>query len=221
MIRVNLLEGTAEQRVSIQKTKVVAKRGQQIFMLLAALVIALVALGVDYLWTSRAHAAAKADFEMEQEQALQLEADIKRKEQLENELKQLEERIKLIKQLRAEQKGPVAFLSAINERMPGGQADFKLISVTQKGTRLQIIGVSANQQVVADFARQLEFSNGLFTNVLPSIEGNEVRLDDPEKKAEGDETIRLFKFTIDCDYNKPRAEGEAQTGDRPASTPAK
>jgi Tfp pilus assembly protein PilN len=221
MIRVNLLEGTAEQRVSIQKTKVAAKRGQQIFMLMSALVIAMVALGVDYLWTSRAHAAAKADFESEQEQSLQLEADIKRKEQLENELKQLEERIKLIKQLRAEQKGPVAFLSAINERMPGGQADFKLLSVTQKGSRLQIIGVSANQQVVADFARQLEFSNGLFTNVLPAIEGNEVKLDDPEKKAEGEETIRLFKFTIDCDYNKPRAEGDAPTGDKPASTPGK
>jgi Tfp pilus assembly protein PilN len=221
MIRVNLLEGTAEQRVSIQKTKVAAKRGQQIFMLLSALVIAMVAVGIDYLWTSRAHASAKADFEREQEQSLQLEADIKRKEQLENELKQLEERIKLIKQLRAEQKGPVAFLSAINERMPGGQADFRLLSVTQKGTRLQIIGVSANQQVVADFARQLEFSNGLFTNVLPSIEGSEVKLEDPDKKNEDDATIRLFKFTIDCDYNKPRAEGDAQTGDKPASTPGK
>jgi Tfp pilus assembly protein PilN len=222
MIRVNLLEGTAEQRVSVQKTKVAAKRGQQIFMLLSALVIALVAVGIDYVWTSRAHAAAKADFEREQEQAVQLESDIKRKEQLENELKQLEERIKLIKQLRAEQKGPVAFLSAINERMPGGQADFRLISVTQKGTRLQIIGRSASQQVVADFARQLEFSNGLFTNVLPSIEGSEVKLDDPDKKNEGDETIRMFQFTIDCDYNKPRAEGdEAPTGDKPASAPGK
>jgi Tfp pilus assembly protein PilN len=220
MIRVNLLEGTAEQRVSIQKTKVAAKRGQQIFMLLSALVIASIALGIDFLWTSRAHAAAKADFEREQEQTVQLEADIKRKEQLESELKQLEERIKLIKQLRAEQKGPVAMLSAINERMPGGQADFKLMSVTQKGAQLQIIGMSANQQVVADFARQLEFSNGLFTNVLPSIEGNEVKLEDPDKKNEGEETIRLFKFTINCDYNKPRAEGD--TGDnKPAGTPAK
>jgi Tfp pilus assembly protein PilN len=220
MIRVNLLEGTAEQRVSIQKTKVAAKRGQQIFMLLSALVIASIALGIDFLWTSRAHAAAKADFDREQEQSLQLEADIKRKEQLESELKQLEERIKLIKQLRAEQKGPVAMLSAINERMPGGQADFKLMSVTQKGTRLQIIGVSANQQVVADFARQLEFSNGLFTNVLPSIEGNEVKLEDPDKKHEGEETIRMFKFTIDCDYNKPRAEGDT-SDNKPAGTPAK
>lgn len=207
MIRVNLLEGTAEQRVSVQKTKAVAKHGQQIFMLVAALLVALVALGVDHLWTTSAHTKAKEEFDQEQEVAKQLEADTKRKEQLENELKQIEERIKLIKQLRAEQKGPVAMLSAINERMPGGQADFKLMTITQKGDNLQIIGMSTNQQVVADFARQLEFSNGLFTNVLPSVEGNEVKLDEGEKK-EGDEadTVRMFKFTINCKYNKPRAE---------------
>ena len=208
MIRVNLLEGTAEQRVSVQKTKAVAKHGQQIFMLVAALLVALVALGVDHLWTTSAHTQAKEEFDSEQEIARQLEADKKRKDQLEAELKQIEERIKLIKQLRAEQKGPVAMLSAINERMPGGQADFKLMTITQKGENLQIIGMSTNQQVVADFARQLEFSNGLFTNVLPSVEGNEVQLTAEEKKEEEPETVRMFKFTINCKYNKPRAEGE-------------
>ena len=44
MIRVNLLEGTAEQRVSVQKTRAAAKHGQQIFMLVAALLIAFVAV---------------------------------------------------------------------------------------------------------------------------------------------------------------------------------
>jgi hypothetical protein len=72
-----------------------------------------------------------------------------------------------------------------------------------------------------------------------SIEGKEVKLDDladraekkePEKKesdkdkkdaskdadkkAEAPDTLRVFQFTIDCDYNKPRAEGE-----KPASAP--
>src|SRR5215510_1730414 len=133
MIKVNLLEGTAEQRVSIQKTKTVAKHGQQIFMLVAALFVALLAIGADHLWTTSAHSKARAEFDREQEQAKQLEADLARKTELENELKQIEERIKTIKQLRAEQKGPVAMLSAINERMPGGSADFKLQSITQVG----------------------------------------------------------------------------------------
>lgn len=231
MIRVNLLEGTAEHRVSVQKTKVAARRGQQLFMLAAALVIFLIAIGVDHLWTNNAHASAKAKLEREQEEAKKLEADIQRKNELENELKQVEERIKIIKQLRAEQKGPVAMLSAINERMPGGQADFRLDAIVQKGSHLQIIGSSLSQQVIADFSRQLEFSNGLFANLMLSIEGKEVKLDDvadraeqkddkkddkkdkkddkkDDKKSGPDDLTRVFQFTIDCDYNKPRAEGD-------------
>ncbi|HKG22453.1 MAG TPA: hypothetical protein VKC34_11185 [Blastocatellia bacterium] len=207
MIRVNLLEGTAEQRVSVQKTRVVARRGQQIFMLASALLILAIAVGADHLWTNNAHAEAQTELEREQEEAKKLEADIKRKNELEAELKQVEERIKIIKQLRAEQKGPVAMMSAINERMPGGQADFRLISVVQKGTRLQVKGSSLNQQVIADFVKQLEFSNGLFTNLMLSVDGKEIKQDD-DKKGEPTEVTRVFDFTIDCDYNKPRAEGE-------------
>jgi Tfp pilus assembly protein PilN len=237
MIRVNLLEGTAEHRVSVQKTKVAARRGQQIFMLASALVIFAIAIGVDHLWTHNALAAAQADLSREEEEAKKLEADIQRKNELEAELKQVEERIKIIKQLRAEQKGPVAMLSAINERMPGGQADFRLDAIVQKGAHLQIIGTSLNQQVIADFSRQLEFSNGLFSNLMLSIEGKEVKADDVSdraekqdadkkdgskkdptnkeaEKAEAPDVARVFQFTIDCDYNKPRAEGE-----KPASAP--
>jgi type IV pilus assembly protein PilN len=206
MIHVNLLEGTAEQRVSIQKTRVAARRGQQLFMLIAALAIFTIVIGVDHLWTNNAYAEAKTELEREEEEAKKLEADIQRKNQLEAELKEVEERIKIIKQLRAEQKGPVAMMSAINERMPGGQADFKLHSIVQKGTRLQIIGSSLSQQVIADFSRQLEFSNGLFTNLQLSVEGKEVKIDDVPDRPEGGEMIRVFSFKIDCDYNKPRAE---------------
>ena len=238
MIRVNLLGGTAEHRVAVQKTKVAARRGQQIFMLASALVIVLIAVGADHLWTNNAHAAAQAELNREEEEAKKLEADIKRKEELEAELKQVDERIKVIKQLRAEQKGPVAMLSAINERMPSGQVDFRLDAIVQKGSHLQIIGSSLNQQVIADFSRQLEFSNGLFSGLMLSIEGKEVKLDDvsdrtdkkdpdkkdtdkkdqaakdADKKGEPADVARVFQFTIDCDYNKPRAEG-----DKTASAP--
>lgn len=238
MMRVNLLGGTAEHRVAVQKTKVAARRGQQLFMLAAALVVFLIAIGVDHLWTNNAHAAAQTELTREEEEAKKLEADIQRKNELEAELKQVDERIRVIKQLRAEQKGPVAMLSAINERMPGGQADFRLDAIVQKGSHLQIIGSSLSQQVIADFSRQLEFSNGLFSSLMLSIEGKEMKLDDMadradkkegdkkdtekkdagakdgDKKGESPDVARVFQFTIDCDYNKPRAEGE-----KPASTP--
>jgi type IV pilus assembly protein PilN len=194
-------------------------------MIASALLIFVIALGVDHLWTNNAHADAQSELDREQEVARKLEADIQRKNELEAEIKQVEERIKVIKQLRAEQKGPVAMMSAINERMPGGVADFRLDQIVQKGNHLQIIGTSLNQQVIADFSRQLEFSNGLFSSLMLSIEGQEVKIDevadrkDSDKKeadkkeadkkakdAETPETARVFRFTIDCDYNKPRAE---------------
>jgi len=240
-MRVNLLGGTAEHRVAVQKTKVAARRGQQLFMLASALVIFVLAIGIDHLWTNNAQAAAQAELTREEEEARKLEADIQRKNELEAELKQVDERIKVIKQLRAEQKGPVAMLSAINERMPGGQADFRLDQIVQKGSHLQIIGTSLSQQVIADFTRQLEFSNGLFSGLMLSIEGKEVKIDDvsdradkkdPDKKEtdkkdtgkkdsaakdadkSASDVTRVFQFTIDCDYNKPRAEG-----DKPAPAP--
>jgi Tfp pilus assembly protein PilN len=232
MIRVNLLEGTAEHRVSVQKTKVAARRGQQLFMVAAALGLFVIATGVDHLWTHSALAKVQGDLIKEEDEAKKLESDIKRKDELEAELKQVEERIKIIKQLRAEQKGPVAMMSAINERMPGGQADFRLETIAQKGAHLQIVGSSVSQQVIADFSRQLEFSNGLFTNVMLSVEGKEVKLDEVLERKESDKsekpekkpaekkdveevTARVFQFTIDCDYNKPRAEGDKDK-DKPA-----
>jgi hypothetical protein len=105
--------------------------------------------------------------------------------------------------------------------------DFRLDAIVQKGSHLQIIGTSLSQQVIADFSRQLEFSNGLFSNLMLSIEGKEVKLDDvadraeqkeadkkdpvakdADKKGGGEDLTRVFQFTIDCDYNKPRAEGD-------------
>lgn len=215
MIRVNLLEGTAEQRVAMQKTKVAARRGQQLFMLAAALLIFVVAVAVDHFYTNSALAAAKVDLEKEQDEAAKLEADIKRKGELEAEIHQLEERIKIIKQLRAEQKGPVAMMSAINERMPSGSVDFQLHSIIQKGNHLQVVGSAPNQQTLSDFFHQLEFSNGLFTNlVLSSIEGRDVQASDNR-----DEAGRLFRFTIDCDYNKPHDGGSDNS--TPAGGPVK
>jgi type IV pilus assembly protein PilN len=210
MIRVNLLEGTAEQRVSIQKTKVAARRGQQLFMVAAALVIYVIVIGIDFLLTNNAHAAAKEQLTVEQEEAQKLEADVKRKDQLEAELKQVEERIKVIKQLRAEQKGPVAMLSAINERMPGGQTDFKLAGITQKEGTVTIAGSTSNQQIIADFIRQLEFSNGLFTGVKLAIEEKEIKDEQAEKKDDAP-VMKVYYFTITCAYNKPRAEGDTQS----------
>jgi type IV pilus assembly protein PilN len=218
MIKVNLLEGTAEQRVASQKTRAAARLGQILFMFSASILIFAIAMGIDYLWTNNAAAAAKVELEHEQEEAKKLEADVARKNELENELKQVEERIKVIKQLRAEQKGPVGMLSSINERLPGGTADFTLTSILQKGSRLTIIGDATNQQIVSDFMHRLEFSGGMFTGLFVSVLGADDTKSNQQgppqqaggpagKKSDVDEMGRTFHFKIDCDYNKPHDPG--------------
>jgi hypothetical protein len=112
-------------------------------------------------------------------------------------------------------------LSSINERLPGGTADFKLTSIVQKGTRLTIVGDATNQQIVSDFMHRLEFSGGMFTGLFVSVLGADDReaaaaAEQPSaqkagapagKKSEPDEMGRTFHFKIDCDYNKPHDPG--------------
>ena len=201
MIKVNLLEGTAEQRVTMQRTKVAARRGQQLFMLFAALIVFAIAIGGDALYTNKTSARANADLEREKVVEKQLQADLARKEELENDIKQVDERNKVIKQLRAEQKGPVAMLSAINERIPSDISDFSLETILQKESHLELTGSTTTQLALSEFVRRLEFSDGLFTNVSFSIIGQE----DRERKVEAtEEPLRKFQFKISCDYNKPR-----------------
>ena len=224
MIRVNLLEGTAEQRVSLQKTKVAARRGQQLFMLAAALLIFVIVIFVDHMWTTNAHADAQAKLEVEEAQKVKLVESKARLDELKAEMKQLDDLIKVIKQLRAGQKGPVAMLSEINQRMPGALANFRLTSIIQKNDTVTIIGTSLDQQVIANFAKQLECSDNLFTNLRLSVAGNELEPDkiptqqDPGDAKPPENKIWVFTFTIECTYNKPRPEGE---DDKPAAAQAK
>ncbi|HKY05254.1 MAG TPA: hypothetical protein VJQ56_10210 [Blastocatellia bacterium] len=212
MIRVNLLEGTAEHRVAVQKTKVAARRGQQIFMVASALGLCLLCLGVDHLWTSNAHSAAKSELDREQKIADSLKADVERKAQLENEIKEIEDRSKIIKDLRATQETPVPMLSAINARMPGANNDFHIDAIkqtaAQKDTpgKLHIVGFSFDQAVIGGFSQRLEESDSVFTNLSLSIERMKETSKKKSKNEEeepDDDTPSLYKFTIDCVYNKP------------------
>ncbi|MEJ7713857.1 MAG: PilN domain-containing protein [Pyrinomonadaceae bacterium] len=84
--------------------------------------------------------------------------------ELDKKIKDYDARINGIKKLRASQRGPVAVLSAVNERLPQ-IANFRLDTIQQKGAELVIKGYSPNEAAVTQFGRSLEFSSGLFTNV--------------------------------------------------------
>jgi hypothetical protein len=88
----------------------------------------------------------------------------------------------------------------------------------------------------------------LFSNLVPTIESTEVKSDDVAERKQADkdadkkdgkdskdakkdgkkendkaesETSRIFRFTIDCDYNKPRAEDAKDAKATPPPAPGK
>ena len=130
--------------------------------------------------------------------------------------------IEAIKHLRAAQQGPVAVLSAINERLPG-VGDFSLSVVEQKADTLTIEGSAADEAAVTRFARALEFSDNLFSNVSIETERKLVEPSDTDWKPEDGQVDtdapkpEVVKFKITCKYNQPGVPAESHRIGAPAA----
>ena len=210
MIKVNLLDSVTDKTsVAAIETRVANPRTQGRLVLLV--VVVLLGLGVAFDWTSAnsAHAEATAELKRQEEQAARMEAIKKEQAELEKRTQEIQTRIDAIKKLRASQQGPVAVLSAINERLPK-ITDFRLESIEQKGEELILKGDSPNEAAVTQFGRGMEFSSGLFTNV--SIETKRELMEKvngasaaPAPTSPDDETKPVVKldtvtFTLKCKY---------------------
>ncbi|HVG29023.1 MAG TPA: hypothetical protein VM864_04825 [Pyrinomonadaceae bacterium] len=212
MIKVNLLESVTDRNggsVAAVEARVSSPRGQG---LLAVLVVAgLLVAGVTFDWVSARGARAEAQQELarQQEVAARMEAIKKEMLELEKRTQEVQTRIDAIKKLRASQQGPVAVLSAVNDRLPR-VADFRLESIEQKGDELVVKGDSPDEAAVTQFGRSMEFSGGLFTNV--SIETKREALDVPKealpppaKGAPDAPKPTTVSFTVKCKYTPPGA----------------
>src|SRR5207245_1743821 len=134
---------------------------QQLVMLVAVLLAVAVVIFFDWSITNRENDKVKNDLAAEQKQAQELTKLKEQGEELQKKIELVTNRIKVIKQLRAEQRGPVAVLSRINERIPIG---VKLDSIVQRESQMTIIGNTNTENLITSFAKDLEFSGGLFTN---------------------------------------------------------
>jgi Tfp pilus assembly protein PilN len=216
MIKVNLLDSVTDKTsVAAIETRVANPRTQGRLVLLV--IVALMGLAIVFDWTSAssAHAEVTAELKRQQEQAARMEAIKKEQAELEKKTQEIQTRIDAIKKLRASQQGPVAVLSAINERLPK-IPDFRLESIEQKGAELILKGDSPNEGAVTQFGRSMEFSSGLFTNV--SIETKRELMDKvnagsgaPAAGTTDELTKPLVKqdtvtFTVKCKYTQPGSQ---------------
>jgi len=219
MIKVNLLDSVTDKTsVSALETRVANPRMQGRLVLLV--VAALLGLGMLFDWTSAnsKHAEATAELKRQQEQAARMEAIKKEQGELEKKTQDIKTRIDAIQKLRTAQQGPVAVLSAINQRIPR-LAEFRLESIEQKGGELVLTGDSPNEAAVTQFGRSMEFSSGLFSNV--SIETKRELLDKANAGSTASAAADLVQprikpetvtFTLKCKYTP--------VGSQPASPAA-
>lgn len=213
MIKINLLnsvtdraggsgDGDATIAAAVEK-KAANPQSQMMIVLVSVLSIMTLVMGFDYWMTARNQAAAQAELEEQQRVAVEMKAILKEQADLEKQTKAISARIDAIKKLRSNQQGPVAVLSAINERIPALES-FSLESIEQKEGNLSIKGDSPNEAAVTQFGRSLEFSTGLFTNVNIEIQRKDLPGFIPSggTAAPKAETVG---FIIKCRYTPPVA----------------
>ncbi|HEX8634019.1 MAG TPA: PilN domain-containing protein [Pyrinomonadaceae bacterium] len=237
MIKVNLLDSVTDKTsVATIETRVANPRTQGRLVLLV--IVALLGMAIVFDWTSAnsAHAEVTAELKRQEEQAARMEAIKKEQAELEKKTQEIQTRIDAIKKLRSSQQGPVAVLSAINERLPK-IADFRLESIEQKGGEVILKGDSPNEAAVTQFGRSMEFSSGLFSNV--SIETKRELMDKvngvttspapadtaaatttgaPSKPVVKPDTVT---FTLKCKYTPQGSQTSAPASNaKPTGAPA-
>jgi Tfp pilus assembly protein PilN len=226
MIKINLLNSVTERQGSavMAVDRKVGSPGSRLLLLTLAVGFLLAAvIGWDIISTQMAKADAERRFEEQQQIAKELEAVIKEQKELEEKIAAIDKRIAAIKKLRDEQKGPVAVLEAMRERItmvPG----IYLQSIEQKGEIMEVKGNSPDEAQVTQFGRSLEFSNGLFSNLNIETKREEVTNEAAVATATtaGRETpkVNLVSFTIKMAYTPSKAAAVNQTVPTNASAPA-
>lgn len=220
MIKINLLESVTDKQhgaVVVVEKRVANPMTRLLLMSLAVLGLMLAAIAFDVINSSMQKDKAEKDLEEQKQIAVQLEAMLKEQNELNEKIKNIDTRILAIKTIRSNQAGPSAVLEALKERIianPGLYLD----SVDQKGEQLTISGNSPDESVVTKFGRDLEFSNGLFSNL--NIETQ--RKDNPLIPASADPNAprpEIVNFTIHCAYT-PSKSGSNMNGALPANAPA-
>ena len=233
MIKINLLESITdkptsaavlvEKKVSNPKTR---------FYVIAGVVCGLLLMMMvgDYLLAWWSKSVAESELQKQQEVAKQLEVVTKEQDALTKRIKEIDDRIAAIKNLRANQAGPSAVLEALRERITN-TPNLYLESVEQKGGELTISGNSPNENTVSDFSRSLEFSSGLFSNL--NIETQRKALEAKQAQSADGAVASLptgatakvpdtINFKIRCAYTPSKAANQSPlpNGQSPSASAA-
>jgi type IV pilus assembly protein PilN len=205
MIKINLLS-EGKRPAPVRKKSAAKLEGQDIgqWMLLAGLLVGVLALvGAWYLQNQKLEAKQKevADAQHEVDQ---LASVIKEVEEYKDKKSELERKIGIINDLKANQRGPVRVMDYISRALP---ELLWLDSTTMKSDSITVEGRAFNTNAVANFIDNLD--------KVPEF-------DEPLLKSTDLQQGGIYKFRIDFNYSfsgkKKEAEGAATaTAGKPAS----
>lgn len=210
MIKVNLLDSVTNRvkGVAAVEQKVANPRMQTLLLALVVFGLLIAGMLYDYYSSSNARDAQLAEKAEQERIQSQMVAVNKERTDLEKKTADVQSRIDAIQALRASQQGPGAVLREIKMRfdsVPG----LYLKSVEQKGAELVIMGESPNEASVTNFAKSLEFSSGLFSNLSIETQREVAKVDNASKDASAASASvedsnapkpEVVTFTIKCTY---------------------
>ena len=205
MIKINLLS-EGKRPAAVRKKSAAKLEGQAIgqWMLLAGLLVGVLALaGAWYLQNQKLEAKQKevADAQHEVDQ---LASVIKEVEEYKDKKAELERKIGIINDLKANQRGPVRVMDYVSRALP---ELLWLDGMTMKSDSITVEGRAFNTNAVANFIDNLD--------KVPEF-------DEPLLKSTDLQQGGIYKFRIDFNYSfsgkKKEAEGAATaTAGKPAS----
>lgn len=214
MIRVNLLQSVTERHngaVAAVERKAASPMTRLLLMSLAVGVMLAGIVSWDVISTQMNKADAEKRLEEQKRIATELEAVMKEQKELETKIQAIDARINAIKDLRSKQAGPSAVLKELQDRIVSTPGLF-LESLSQTGDVLEIKGTSDEETAPQRFAKDLEFSGGLFSNLTIQVSRTEIPLPTqasatttvPPNPADVPK-LSTFNFTISCAYTPSKA----------------
>jgi Tfp pilus assembly protein PilN len=205
MIKVNLLDSVTDRAKGVIAVEEKVANPRMQTMLLAFVVFGLLAAGMlyDYYSTTSARdEQTKKKTALEQVQA-QMAAVNKERADLQKKMADIQARIDAIQKLRASQQGPGTVLREIKARFDNAPGLY-LKSMSQNGSEIMIKGESPNEAAVTNFAKSLEFSSGLFSNLSIETQREEAKVDSKDAAAAAQDPDapkpEVVAFTIKCTY---------------------
>jgi type IV pilus assembly protein PilN len=208
MIKINLLsEGKRPTAVRKTRRAALSLEGKEIgqWLLAAGIVLGLVAVGVRWWMLNQQLTAVQADVQAAEAEVQRLASVIKEVEDYKQKKAELERKIGLINDLKANQRGPVRVMDYVSRALP---ELLWLDRLRMEASNIEVEGRAFNTNAVANFIENLD--------KVPEFE--EPTLKDTSAQAGG-----VYKFVITFNYSfKPaQAEGEAGAADTAgAASPA-